>query len=70
MSYKRPDRPSPGLQRARARRETGGRRKVDGLPRTTLTLKVVAVLVFTVNLFSLLVEFALNRCIEILRHAL
>lgn len=41
---------------------SGGRRRTDRLPKTTITAKVVAALVFLINLLYLVVEALISGC--------
>jgi len=47
---------------SKERREVGGRRREDNLPRADITKKVIAVIVFCVNLAFLVVDEAYTLC--------
>jgi hypothetical protein len=57
-----PQSPAPSDGPYRAIRRTGGRRAVDEFPRTTLTKKVLVIVVFLVDFFYLAVHTLVGSC--------
>lgn len=49
-------------RRVQARREQGGRRKTDKLPRTTLTKKFVVAVVAAINFAYLILQVLADSC--------